>query len=74
MTIVGEKRRMIARIGAAMGFVCGTVGLLASLTDHSWLLGPFGWFEGGILVTLIALFLLLDAMFAVQKDRPAGSR
>jgi hypothetical protein len=71
MTIVGEKRRMVARIGAAMGFVCGTLGLLAALLDHTWLLGSFGWFEGGILVTLIALFVLLDAMFAVQKDRPA---
>jgi hypothetical protein len=69
MTIVGYKRRMIARIGATMGFVCGTVGLLAALTENNWLLGPFGWFEGGILITLIAVFVLLDGMFAFQKDR-----
>ena len=72
MRNVGYKRRMIARIGAAMGFVCGTIGLLAGLTDHNWKLGMFGWFEGGILITLIGLFVLLDGMFAFQKDRMAA--
>jgi hypothetical protein len=69
MRNVGYKRRMIARTGAAMGFVCGTIGLFAALTDHAWKLGAFGWFEGGILITLIALFVLVDGMFAFQKDR-----
>jgi hypothetical protein len=55
-----------------MGFVCGTLGLLAGLTDHTWKLGMFGWFEGGILITLIGLFVLLDGMFAFQKDRMAA--
>jgi len=71
MRNVGHKRRMLARIGAAMGFICGTLGLLAGLTEHNWKLGAFGWFEGGILVTLIGVFLLLDGMFAFQKDRTA---
>ena len=72
MRNVGYKRRMIARIGAAMGFVCGTIGLLAGLTDHTWKLGMSGWYEGGILITLIGLFVLLDGMFAFQKDRTAA--
>ena len=72
MRHAGNKRRMIARIGAAMGFVCGSIGLLAGLTDHNWKLGTFGWFEGGILITLIGLFVLLDGMFAFQKDRTAA--
>jgi len=71
MRNVGHKRRMLARIGAAMGFICGTLGLLAGLTEHNWKLGAFGWFEGGVLVTLIGVFLLLDGMFAFQKDRTA---
>ena len=71
MRNVGHKRRMLARIGAAMGFICGTLGLLAGLTEHNWKLGAFGWFEGGVLITLIAVFLLLDGMFAFQKDRTA---
>ncbi len=72
MKNVGHKRRMTARIGTALGFICGTLGLLAGLTKHTWKLGLSGWFEGGILVTLIALFLLLDGTFAFQRDRMAG--
>ena len=71
MRNVGYKRTMIARIGAAIGFVCGVLGLLAGLTNHTWKLGPAGWLDGGILLTLIAMFILLDGMFAFQKDRTA---
>ena len=71
MRNVGYKRTRIARTGAAIGFVCGVLGLLAGLTEHSWKLGPEGWFTGGILLTLIARFVLLDGMFAFQKDRMA---
>ena len=71
MRIVGYKRTRIARIGAAIGFVCGVLGLLAGLTNHTWKFGPEGWFEGGILLTLIAMFVHLDGMFAFQKDRMA---
>jgi hypothetical protein len=68
---VGCKRTVIGRIGAALGFVCGALGLLAALTEHTWKLGPGGWLEGGILITLIGMFALLDGMFSFQKDRAA---
>jgi hypothetical protein len=71
MRNVGYKRTTIARIGAAIGFVCGVLGLLAGMTNHTWKLGPEGWLLGGILLTLIAMFALLDGMFAFQKDRMA---
>jgi len=71
MRHVGCKRTVIARLGAALGFVCGALGLLAALTNHTWKLGPWGWFWGGILVTLIAMFVLLDGMFSFQRDRAA---
>jgi hypothetical protein len=71
MRNVGYRRTMIARIGAALGFACGGLGLLGGLTGHAWKLGTAGWFEGGILLTLIAMFVLLDGMFAFQKDRMA---
>jgi len=71
MRNVGYRRTVIARIGAALGFACGGLGLLAGLTHHTWKLGTEGWFEGGILLTLIAMFVLLDGMFAFQKDRMA---
>ena len=66
---VGSKRTTIGRIAAALGFVCGVIGLLAGLTDHIWKLWPVGWFTGGTLLTLVALFLLLDGAIASQKSR-----
>lgn len=66
---VGCKRTLIGRIGAALGFVCGVIGLVAGLTDHTWKLWPFGWFTGGTLLTLIALFALVDAAIAQHKPR-----
>ena len=64
---VGEKRTMVGRIGAALGFLCGVIGLLAGLTAHAWKLGPAGWFMGGALLTLVAMFALLDGAIAVRK-------
>ena len=64
---VGEKRIMIGRIGAAISVLCGVIGLLAALTHHSWKLGPVGWFTGGTLLTLIAMFALFDGAVAFRK-------
>ena len=66
---VGCKRILIGRIGAALGFVCGVIGLMAGLTDHIWKLWPMGWFTGGTLLTLVALFLFVDGVIASQKPR-----
>ncbi len=68
---IGTKRNAIARIAAALGFVCGGIGLLAGLTDHLWKLGPTGWFTGGGLLTLIALVVLVDGGLAYEKARNA---
>ena len=66
---VGFRRMLVGRIAAALGFVCGVIGLLAALTDHTWRLWPMGWFIGGGLLTLIALFLLFDGAIASLKSR-----
>ncbi len=66
---VGCKRILIGRISAALGFVCGVIGLVAGLTDHVWKLWPTGWFTGGTLLTLIALFALVDAAIAQHQPR-----
>jgi hypothetical protein len=64
---VGEKRIMAGRIGAVLAFLCGVIGLLAGLTAHVWKLGPAGWFAGGGLLTLVAMFALLDGAIAARK-------
>lgn len=66
---VGEKRTMVGRIGAALGFLCGMLGLLAGLTDQTWKLGPIGWFTGGALLTLVAGFALVDGAIAFRKTQ-----
>ncbi len=65
----GIKRTAIARITAALGFLCGLLGLLAGFMDQTWKLGTIGWFTGGTLLLLLALFVLLDGALAFQKAR-----
>ena len=67
--VVGEKRTMIARIGAALGLLCGVVGLLAGLGNYDWKLTPIGWFTGGTLLTLLAVYVLVDGAIAFQKAK-----
>ena len=62
----GERRSMAARAAAALGFLCGVLGLLAGLTQHAWKFGATGWFAGGALLTLLALFALVDGALAAK--------
>lgn len=64
---MGEKRTMAGRIGVAISFLCGVIGLLAGLTQHSWKLGPVGWFTGDTLLTPIAMFALFDGAIAFRN-------
>lgn len=68
--LVGYKRTLVGRIAAVLGFLCGVIGLLAGLTVHTWKLSPPGWFTGGVLLTLIALFVLVDGAIASMRTRP----
>ncbi len=68
---VGTKRTIIARVAGALGFVCGLIGLLAGLTGHTWKLGAIGWFTGGGLLILVAVYVLVDGAIAFQKTRAA---
>ena len=67
--MIGMKRTAIARGAAALAFVCGVIGLLAGLTEHMWELGPVGWFTGGSLLALLAVFALVDGAVDFQKSR-----
>ncbi len=66
---VGAKRTLGARISALLSFVCGFIGLYVGLTDRFWKLGSIGWFTGGAVLALIALFLLVDGALASQKAK-----
>lgn len=69
----GTRRTLGGRVGAALGFVCGVLGLLAALTNHTWKLGVTGWFTGGSLLILIALFGLLDEAIEARRAGTARS-
>lgn len=63
----GKTRNVAARVAAVLGFLCGVFGLLAGMTGHVWKLGATGWFTGGALLTLLALFALIDGALAAQR-------
>jgi hypothetical protein len=59
---------MMARAGAALGLLCGVIGLVAGVTAHDWKLGPTGWFAGGTLLTLLALYSLIEGAITAQRQ------
>jgi hypothetical protein len=65
----GLKRTTIARIAAGFGFLCGAIGLLTAITNYSCGLSPHGWGTGGVLLLLIALFVLVDGAVSFEKSR-----
>ena len=65
----GIKRTTIARIAAALGCLCGAIGFLSSIMNKPWGLTPHGWGLGGILLLLIALFVLFDGAISFGKSR-----
>lgn len=67
---VGLKRTTIARIGAGLGSLCGAIGLLTATGNNplNVNLTPHGWGIGGILLLLIALYVLADGMISFEKS------
>jgi hypothetical protein len=70
----GLKRTIIARIAAVFGCLSGGIGLLSAITNDPWGLTPHGWGIGGILLLLIALFVLVDGVVSFEKFRPSVAR
>lgn len=64
----GAKRTIIARIMAGLGTLCGMIGGLAGTTNDPWWFTPRGWGIGGILLLLLAIFLLLDGVVSFEKS------
>lgn len=66
---VGTRRTILARTGAAVGCVFGLIGFVTGLGGDTWRLPPLGWMVAGILMLVLALFLLVDGAIAYQKVR-----
>jgi hypothetical protein len=64
----GVKRTTIARIAAGLGGLSGVIGLLTAFMNKPWGLAPHGWGTGGILLVLIALFVLVDGAVSFEKS------
>lgn len=71
---VGLKRTTIARIAAGLGSLCGVIGLLTSMTKSMVMLAPHGWGVGGMLLLLVALYVLVDGMVSFEKSRLSDSK
>ena len=65
---VGVKRTTIARIAAGLGSLCGVMGLLTSVTKNEVMLAAHGWGTGGILLVLVAIYVLADGMISFEKS------
>ena len=65
---VGLKRTTIARIAAALGTLCGAIGLLSAMTRSQFGFAPHGWGVGGMLLLLVALYVLADGMVSFEKS------
>jgi len=69
---VGLKRTTIARIAAGLGCLCGAIGLWTAIVrTGSFLISPNGWANGGILLVLVALYVLVDGVVSFEKSRLA---
>src|SRR5215831_12383306 len=59
---VGPKRTTIARIAAGLGTLCGAIAPLSAMTRSQFGFAPYGCGVGGMLLLLVALYVLVDAM------------
>ena len=67
--LAGQKRIFVARMFSLLGFLCGVLGLLAGVLQRTWELGSLGWFAGGALLELIAMFVFLDGAIGMLEAR-----
>ena len=65
----GFRRATFGRIAAAFGCLCGAIGLLTSVTKSVWMLSPHGWGTGGLLLLLLAVFVVLDGAVSFERSR-----
>ena len=65
---LGNKRTLAARLLAGAGGISGILGSTTSPTADPAGLTAFQWIASGILLLVLAVYLLADAAVAVQKS------
>jgi hypothetical protein len=65
----GFRRAAVGRVAAALGCLCGAIGLLTGVTRSVWMLSPHGWGTGGVLLLLLAVFVVLDGAVSFERSR-----
>ncbi|HEX6950150.1 MAG TPA: hypothetical protein VF127_11175 [Nitrospira sp.] len=65
----GFRRTTFGRIAAALGCLCGAIGLFTGTTNSPFILSPHGWGNGGVLLLLLAVFVVLDGAVSFEKSR-----
>ena len=59
---MAEMKTLVARFLALDALGCGIAAVvLPFFEERMWKIGTMGWFSGGALLALLAIFLLLDA-------------
>ena len=57
---------LVSRVLGVLALACGLIGLIAGLSDHTWKLGVTGWFQGGILLAILAVAAVLEARLRLK--------
>jgi hypothetical protein len=63
----GLKRTLIARFAAGLGCLSGFLGFLSAITGDPLGLTPHGWGIGGMLLLLLAIFILVDGVVSFER-------
>ena len=68
---MGDSKEMMVWLGRLLflgGVASGIIGLVAGLADKVWKLGATGWFEGGLLMGVLAIVVMADTFVSSRSD------
>ena len=66
---ISQFETMLARLFALTALGCGITALVLSFFEtRVWKLGFIGWFAGGSLLALLAIFLVLDEYAKSRRE------
>ena len=71
VSAMSDSKEMIVWMGRLLflgGVAAGIIGLVAGLADKSWKLGVTGWFEGGLLMGVLAIAVMADTFVSSRSE------